>query len=246
MRRRPGAAATLLVAAALAGCYWSSAVRHAGPLARSGWDTDRFGAGVVFTGPATTLWAGLDLAVRSVLPFESTEPAEKWFRFYTGPMLPLERVAVLCHMEDSTHVQSIRVMDGGARFPARYRKWHFPRCIEVLPGLYELEVHYFERRTDDVRDETSTHHSESVEPSRVAWFAEAGGVYALRARLGGTQASSSPAPRSRVSRRSSLGTARFELQEGDWAAEVERLSSWDALPYPALEHRQAWQRYEGS
>lgn len=246
MWERPGATATLLLAAALTGCYWSSAVRHAGPIARSGWDADRYSAGVVVTGPATTVWAGLDLAVRAVIPFESPEPVEKWFRFYTGPMLPLDQVAVLCHMEDATHIQSIRVMDGGAPFPARYQKWHFPRCIEALPGLYELEVYYFERRTDDVRDETSTQHTESVEPSRVAWYAEAGGIYALRARLGQTQTSGTPAPRSRVSRRSSLGTAHFELQEGDWAAEVERVSSWDAFPFPALEYRSAWERYERS
>lgn len=246
MPARLGATATLFLAAVLTGCYWSSALRHAGPIARSGWDVDRYSAGVVLTGPATTLWAGLQLAVRAVVPFAPPEPAEKWFRFYTGPMLPVGDVAVLCHMEDSTYVQSIRLMDGGAAFPARYRKWQFPRCIEVLPGRYELEVHYFERRTDDVHDETSTRHSESVEPSRVAWYAEAGGVYALRARLGARAASSAPLPRSRVAARSSLGTGRFELEEGDWAAEVERLAGWEAFPFPALEHRAAWQHYEGS
>lgn len=237
-------AAAVLVGALLVGCYWSSAVRHATPIVRDGWDVDERGAWVVLTGPGASIWAGLDLVVRAVLPIEPPEPSEKWFRFYTGPMLPIGQVGVLCHMETVTHVHTIRLMTGATPFPARYRKWHFPLCIEALPGLYELEVHYFLRHTEDVRDETSTRHSESIEPSRVAWYAEAGGIYALRALVGGTEQASTPAPRSRVARRSSLGTSRFELEEGEWAAEIERLASWDALQGPVLEARASWERYE--
>ncbi len=228
------------------GCYWSAAARHAGPIARSGWDLEDRGPWVLLTGPIATLWAGLDFAVRSFIPADPPEPDEKWFRFYTGPMLPVADVAVLCHMATATQVHTIRLMESGPAFPARHRKWHFPVCIEALPGLYELEIHYFRRSTEDARDETSTQHAESVEPSRVAWFAEAGGVYVLRAVVGGTGPTATPAPRSRVARRSSLGTSRFELEEGEWAAEVERLASWDELSEDVLGHRAAWQRWEAA
>jgi hypothetical protein len=242
-RRR---ALALLPCALLGACYWSDAARHAGPIARTSWDVERWGPWVVVTGPVGSTWAGLDLLARSVVPAARAEPEETWFRFYTGPMLPLERVAVLCNAERSSLIYTIRLMDGGAPFPARYEKWHFPICIEALPGVYELSVHYFLRRTDDVRDETSTQHAESVQPSRVAWYAEAGGVYALRVVVGDTQTAATAAPRSRVSRRSSLGTARFELEEGEWAAEIERLNSFDAIDAPVLEYRQAWNAYERS
>jgi hypothetical protein len=234
-----------LLCALLAGCYWHAAARHAEPILKGGWNADERGPWVVVIGPVATLVAALDFAFRSFIPVELPEPEEKWFRFYTGPMLPLSEVAVLCHTDTATQVHTIRLMQGGAAFPARHRRWHFPLCIEALPGLYELEVHYFLRRTDDVRDETSTRHAESLEPSRVAWFAEPGGVYALRVLIGTTAPASTPAPRSRVSQRSSLGTSRFELEEGQWAAEIERLASWEALGMPVLEHRAAWEDWEG-
>ena len=243
MRARQLAVAALFCTL-LAGCYWHAAARHAKPIVQAGWNLDDRGPWVVVIGPIMTLVGGLDFLFRSFIPGDGAEPDEKWFRFYTGPMLPVDQVAVLCHADTSTLVHTIRVMDGGPAIPARHRRWHFPLCIEALPGLYELEVHYFLRRTDDVHDETSTQHAESVEPSRVAWFAEPGGVYALRAVLGGTTQSPSPAPRSRVSRRSSLGTSRFELKEGEWSAEIERLASWEALDEPVLEHRAVWERWE--
>ena len=40
-------------------------------------------------------------------------------------------------------------MDTPSPQAARHQRWHFPRCIEVLPGRYELEVHYFVRRTEN-------------------------------------------------------------------------------------------------
>jgi len=243
MAARPIALLAALTTA-LAGCYWSSAARHAGPILSRGWDVEERGPYVILTGPVSTVWAGAELAVRSVVPGEAAEPAEKWFRFYTGPMLAESEIAILCSSERAVHVHTIRQMEGGARFPARYHSWHFPLCIEALPGLYELEVHYFVRRTEDARDRTSTEHAESVEPSRVAWYAEAGGVYALRARVGATGQASAPTPRSRVARRASLGTSHFELEEGEWAAEIERLASADDLDVAVYEHRAAWERYE--
>ncbi len=172
------------------------------------------------------------------------EPAEKWFRFYTGPMLPLEDVAVLCHADRSTFVVSIRVHEGGEPQPARHERWHFPLCLEVLPGVYELEVHYLLRETDLSPDGSSTRHAESSQPSRVAWYAEAGGRYVLEAVIGGVAASPTSAPRSRVSRRSSLGTSRFELDEGEWAAQIQRVSAWVGIEPDILEQRDLWERYE--
>ena len=50
---------------------------------------------------------------------------------------------------------------------ARDQSWQFPKCIEVLPGHYEIAVSYLLRRTTDAHDKNATMHVESTEPSTV-------------------------------------------------------------------------------
>lgn len=241
-----------LCAAVLVSCYLPSAVRRSAGIVRDGWDAEERGAWVVVTGPGATVLAAFDLLVNAVVPLnydgyfliDRREPPEKWFRFYTGPMQPLERVAVLCNAERTTTVSTIRSLDSPTAYPARFERWHFPRCIEVLPGGYELEVHYFQRKTESSAKEVTTEHMESTEPSRIVWNAEAGGIYVLRAIMGESQLAAGSAPRSRVSRKSSLGTSSFELREGAWAAQIDRVPSWKSLDEPVREYRERWAYYE--
>ena len=242
----------LLTCVLLASCYLPSAARRAGGIVRDGWSAEEHGGWVVLTAPGSILLGALDMLINSIIPInydgyfliDRREPGEKWFRYYTGEMQPLERVAVLCNVERATTVRTIRQLDSTDSHPARLEKWHFPRCVEVLPGSYELEVHYFLRKTESSIDESSTEHKESTEPSLIVWTAEAGGVYALKAIMGQTEVAAGAAPRSRVSRRSSLGTSSFELREGSWAAQIARLPSWQYLDEPVRRYRERWAYYE--
>ena len=94
--RLPLCLVAIALCLALSGCYVKSAARHAGDIAKRGWDFDRNGPYTPLTGTAASLLAGVDLLVRSIVPLEGDgylitqgEPEKKWFRAYRGPMLPL-------------------------------------------------------------------------------------------------------------------------------------------------------------
>jgi hypothetical protein len=235
-------------------CYMPSAGRRAGRILAQGWDPDERGALMALTGPVSIVHATADFAVHALVPLDydgyflvdRREPEVQWFRRYGGAMRPLEQVSILCHAERATFVAGIREQGSTEWREARNQSWQFPKCIEVLPGRYELAVDYLLRRSDDARDEKTTMHVESTEPSLVSWNAEAGGVYLLRAALGERKPAPGPAPRSRLSKSQSLGTSWLTLEVSDWVAEIERVESWQAIGVPVPEHRAAWARYEQS
>ena len=243
---------SLLVCAGLAGCYAPSAGRRSAKILAQGWDPDERGALMIVTGPVSVVHATADFAVHALVPLDydgyflvdRREPDTQWFRRYSGPMRPLGQVAILCHVERATFVEAIRDDASPEWREARDESWQFPKCIEVLPGSYEVAVSYLIRRTEDARDKNSTTHVESTEPSSVRWNAEAGGVYSLRGVMGVAQPAPGPGPRSRISKSQSLGTSWLTLEVSDWYAEIERVPSVQALGEPVLEHRAEWERYE--
>jgi len=219
-------------------------MRRSERIVHEGFDTDERGAWVVVTGPGSLLLAGANLAIGSFVPLgPPLEPEQKWFRSYSGPMLPTTEVAVLCGRDRATSVEQLRRPEG-EWIGARHAPWHFPRCIEVLPGHYELEVSYFRRDTDDASDRSVTLQAESTEPSLVEWDAEAGGLYELFAELGARAPAAGGAPRRTIPRSRSLGTSWWELETSSWSARIARLPSWDAAPPEILEARRAWEEYE--
>ena len=242
----------LLLIACLGGCYAPSAGRRSAQILERGWDPDERGVLMILTGPVSLVHATADFAVHALVPLDydgyflvdRREPSTQWFRRYGGPMRPLSEVSLLCHAERATFVEAIRDDSGSDWRQARAEAWQFPKCIEVLPGHYELAVSYLLRRTDDARDKNSTLHIESTEPSTVHWNAEPGGAYLLRAVPGEPKPAPGPAPRSRISKSQSLGTSWLTLEVSDWFAEIERIDSWDALGEPVLEYRAAWERHE--
>ncbi len=246
VRRVGGSSLVLSLALLLAACYLPSAARRAGGIVRSGWDTEARGAWVIATGPGSLVLAVPDLVVHAFIPLhpQRREPVAKWFKSYPGRMLPSEQVAILCHHERSTNVDAIREQSAATATRARHERWHFPQCLEVLPGVYELEVHYFSRGSSGDRTELRTTQAESTEPSTVEWVAEAGGFYLLTAMLGRPSAASGPAPRSRVARSQSLGTQSFRLEESEWNVEIHRLSGWDQAEERFRSARAEWERYE--
>jgi hypothetical protein len=203
------------------------------------------------------LYAPIDFAVHSIVPIhydgyfliDRTEPVQKWFRFYDGPMQPLDRVAILCSRERSTTVTTIRTAEHERATYARHEKWHYPQCIEVLPGAYELEIDFYSRENLR-RDMTlATYSTESTSPASVAWAAGAGEVYQLTAVLGDV----TPSPGEKYAgttiktltrSKTNLGANEFTLDEGHWLAIVERVPSLSAFPAAVSEHREAWKRYE--
>jgi hypothetical protein len=241
-----------LLAAVLAGCYVPSAGRRSAQILERGWDPDERGALMIVTGPVSLVHATLDFTVHALVPLDydgyflvdRREPPVQWFRRYGGPMRPLADVSILCHVERATFVEAIRDEGGAEWRAARNENWQFPKCIEVLPGRYELAVSYLKRSSEDARDAKTTSHVESTEPSTVRWTAEAGGAYLLRALFGEPKPAPGPTPRSRLSRSQSLGTSWLNLEVSDWLAEIERVPSWQAFGEPVLEHRAAWARYE--
>ena len=209
---------------------------------------------MIVTGPVSVVHATADFAVHALVPLDydgyflvdRREPSTQWFRRYGGPMRPLSEVALLCNAERATFIEAIRDEAAPEWRQARDQNWHFPKCVEVLPGRYEVAVSYLLRRTDDARDQKSTMHVESTESSTVRWNAQAGGVYLLRAVAGDAKPAPGPAPRSRISKSQSLGTSWLTLEVSDWFAEIEQVDSIAALGEPVLEHRAAWQRYESA
>ena len=237
-------AVCLALAGLLVGCQAPAAMRRSERIVHQGFDTDERGGWVVLTGPGSLLLAGANLLVGSFVPLgPPLEPDQKWFRSYSGPMLATTEVAVLCGRDRATSIERLR-RPGGEWIGARHAPWHFPRCIEVLPGRYELEVSYFRRDTDDASDRAVTLQAESTEPSVVEWQADAGGLYELFAVLGARTPSAGGAPRRTIPRSRSLGTSWWELETSDWSARIERLPSWDAAPPDVVTARRAWQDYE--
>jgi hypothetical protein len=247
---RPSLRILLLMACLLllASCYASSASRRSGRIVRDGFDFDEHGPWVLLSGPGSLLLAGGNLALGSLVPLgggvDPREPEAKWFRSYSGQMRPGEEVAILCHREPFTWVTGIRPESGGAWQGARHEKWHFPVCIEVLPGHYELEVHYFARESDDDHETSVSRQAESTRPSTVFWEAEAGRVYLLGAFLGKPEPAEGPPPQRHIPRSRALGTTWWELEESDWYVRIEPASDWSSLEGPVVEQRRAWMEYE--
>jgi hypothetical protein len=228
----------------LAGCQLPNALRRSERMLREGFDAEERGGWVLLTAPASLLAAGGNALVGGFVRLgPPPEPEVKWFRSYAGPMLGRDRVAVLCHRARATSVDRVRRPEG-EWVAARHEPWHFPLCLEVLPGRYELEVQYFRRDTDDASERFVTFQAESTEPSVVEWRAEAGGIYEVFAVLGPRAPAAGPAPRRHVPRSRSLGTSWWELETSSWSARIARLASWEAAAPAVQAARGAWESYE--
>jgi len=247
----------LLLCSFLAGCYAPSAARRSWGILARGWDHERWGPYVALTGPGMSLLAVGDLAVHALVPLhydgyfliDRNEPQQKWFRFYTGPMQPVADVAILCNRERATTVSTIRTEEQERTTYARHQKWHFPQCIEVLPGSYELKVDFYSRETFRRDLSVATYSTESTSPATVTWAPLAGDVYQLTAVLG----DAAPTPGmgfsgttiKRLTRsKTQLGASEFTLDEGHWIAIIEKVPSIESIDAPVIEHREAWKRYE--
>ena len=226
------------------GCQLPQALGRSKRMVRDGFDADEHGSWVVLTAPASLLLAGGNALIGSVVRLgPPPEPESKWFRSYAGPMLPPTQVAVVCHRERATSVERLR-RPGADWVVARYEPWHYPRCLEALPGLYELEVQYFRRDTDDASERLVTLQAESTEASVVEWRAEAGALYEIWATLGPRAPAAGPAPRRHIPRSRSLGTSWWELETSTWSARIGRIASWDAADPAVVEARRDWEEYE--
>ena len=250
-------ALAVLACAALVGCWLPSAARRSARIAGQGFDRDRFGNYVYLTGPGGVIAATVDLAFHVIVPIDydgyflvdRREPDDKWFRAYDGPMLPLERVAIVCKGEQGIHIRTIRRLSEPQPTEARYEKWHFPKCIEALPGTYELTVAFFARKTYDRDASTVTYNVESTAPAVVGWNAVAGRAYVMSALLGKKKPAPGTAPPGSTVRtvrasKTKLGTSTFMLDVAKWTVRIDPVSSWDNLATPALEHRARWEQYE--
>jgi hypothetical protein len=252
VRRKPAAwvlaASLVLAGSAWGGCYAKHAARHSERIVREGFDFDDHGPWILLFGPLSLVVAGVDFALGSIAPIhggvDPREPEEQWFHAYTGAMRAPEEVAILCHASRATWVTGIRDAGAEAWRPVRDEKWHFPVCIEVLPGRFDLEVHYFAREHDDELEQSVSRQAESTVPSLVTWDAQAGRVYRLHARLGPAQASASRPPQRHIPRSRALGTTWWGLEESEWTAEIEPVGSWADAPETLARQRQAWVQWE--
>lgn len=241
-------ALTLSLLPPLAGCYTASAMRRSKRIVRAGFDFNERGPWILVSGPGSLLVAGGNLLLGSVLPFSSgvdpREPEAQWFHAYAGEMRPASEVAVLCHRERATWVTGIRPAGTGEWQAARHEKWHFPVCLEVLPGRYDLEVHYFAREHEDDREQSVSRQAESTHPSVVSWDAEAGHLYLLDAQLGAPRPAQSRPPQRHIPRSRALGTTWWDLEESEWTARIEEVGTWDSIEGPIYEQRRDWMRWE--
>lgn len=232
----------------VAGCYTSSALRRSERIVRRGHDLDTLGPWVILSGPVSLLIAGGALAVGSVLPLgdgvDPREPEAKWFHAYPGAMRPAQDVGILCHQLPATWITGIRLEAGGEWQAARHEKWHFPVCIEALPGRYQLEVHYFAREHEDDRELSVSRQAESTAPSLVVWEAVAGRVDLLTVQLSAPQPARDPPPQRHIPRSRALGTSWWELEESEWNARIEPVARWDELEGPIRAQRAAWVAWE--
>jgi hypothetical protein len=223
-------------------------------MVRDAWDTEEHGASVLWRGPVFSLIALGEFIVHSFVPIDydgfafvdRREPRQKWFRAYGGAMRPLSEVAILCHRDHVTSIYSLRAEADEIAYAARHERWHYPRCIEVLPGSYRLEVNYYSRVSADVDRDLATETVESARPSIADWTAEAGAIYQLRAVFG--DATDAPGddpgffhapPRSQ-----SPGTTTYALEVSTWNVRIERVPSVDYLDEPVLQYRERWKAYE--
>ena len=210
---------------------------------QAAWDFEDHGPSVVWVGPGVTTYALGEFAWNAVRP--PAEPRHQWFRGYAGPYRSLSEVAILCHRERATNVTRLQSV-GGPLLPGRHQRWHFPECLEVTPGQYLLEVHYYARATEETARELATRTAESTRPSVVEWEAEAGGLYELVPRVGEAR----PAPENAGSfltappRPGTPGTTAQRLEVSSWSAGIERVESPEAFGAPVLGYREDWRRYE--
>jgi hypothetical protein len=250
MRRLTLRLASLAVSAmVLGGCYTASAMRQSERIVRAGFDFDEHGPWVLIFGPGAVVLAAGNLALGSLVPLhgeavDPREPEAKWFHAYEGEMRPPQEVAILCHRERATWVTGIRTLGSDAWTSARNEKWHFPVCIEALPGRYELEVHYFARETDDDREQSVSRQAESTSPTFEMWEAEAGRVYLLSAQLGEPEPTENTPPQRHIPRSRALGTSWWELEESDWQVQIESVAAWEELSGPVVEQRRAWVKWD--
>jgi len=237
------------VVVSMTGCYAKSAVRRSDRIVRNGSDFDAHGPWVVVTAPGSLVLAGGNLLLGSVVRLgggvDPREPGDKWFAAYDGDMRPGEEVGILCHRERATWITGIRPASGGEWRKARDENWHFPVCIEALPGRYELEVQYFARQHEDERDQSVSLQAESTEPSIVVWSADAGVLELLSVRVGARRPAEGRAPQRHIPRSRALGTTWWELEESDWVAQVEPVAEWSGLDGVVREQRAAWVRWQG-
>ena len=169
---------------------------------------------------------------------EPREPARTWFRAYSGPMLPESAVAILCKQDPGAHIVSVWRAGDPAPSKARYEKWHFPICIEVLPGTYELTIRYFARENKPGGRETYT---TEAPPIALEWVAEPG-AYLLTAELGRT----APTPGRTYRKPKHYGAAHGEWAIGHWQVRIDPVASLDQMQEPVREYRETWRRYETS
>jgi hypothetical protein len=251
------AACGLAALLGLSACYAPSAARHTGRFVVQGFDFDRFGPYLAVTAPGALALAVPNFVAHALVPWQydgyflidRREPPQKWFRFYDGPMQPLEQVAVLCNRERATTVTTIRSEGHERATFARHAKWHYPQCIEVLPGSYELVIDFYSRETFRQQYSVATYSTESTAPATLRWEAEANSVYRLTALLG--DVTPNPGARfagttiKRLTRtKTDLGTSEFTVDEGHWLAIVEKVPGVTVFESPVLDHRAAWRRYE--
>ena len=241
----------ILWASSLLACYASTAARQSKRLLRAGFDLEERGPWVVVSAPGSVLLAGGNMIVGSMIPMTKIDPREpeaQWFHLYPGQMLPVEEVAVVCHERRSTWISGIRPVpppgQQGDWLEARLEKWHFPDCIEVLPGSYDLQVHYFVRETDDDADRSVTRQAESIRPSTVRWNAQPGQVYRLSVEIGRPEPANGLPPQRHIPRSRSLGTSWWDLEESDFSIRIEHVAAWDGIEGPIREQRRDWARYE--
>jgi hypothetical protein len=223
-------------------------------MVRDAWDSGEHGAAVLWRGPVFSIAALGDFLVHALAPIDydgyflvdRREPREKWFRAYGGAMRPRPEVAILCHRDRVTSIYSLRAEADETAYAARHERWHYPRCIEVLPGSYRLEVNYYSRVTADVDRDLATKTVESARPSVVDWTAEAGAIYQLRAVFGEAVEAPGDDPNffHAPPRSQSPGTTTYALDVSTWNVRIDRVPAVDYLDEPVLEYRERWKAYE--
>jgi hypothetical protein len=241
----PRAPLSLSVVAVVAlGCYAQEAARRSADRIEAAWNYDERGPAILATGPAMTTWAVGELAVQSLR--RPPEPRRQWFRNYTGAWEPLERVALLCHANHATNATALLDLGSGELEPARHARWHYPECLEVRPGHYRVQVHYYERRSVDREDGVETETLESSRPAVVDWNAQAGGAYRLSAELGQEE----PAPEAEAAffrappRPGTPGTTAHEVEARSFSIRIEALGSRAELGDDVFAARERWRQWE--
>jgi hypothetical protein len=246
---RPGAKCLLvaLLGATALACALPEAARQSSRTLKEGWDTEANGFRVLVTGPTAILRAAGELARYSIRPPEGpeSEPPVKWFRFYDIPMQPAERVAILCHLDQATHVATIRKADEALAVEARFEAWHYPACIEVLAGDYEITVSYYSRKTVESGMFAKTTTTESTTASTTQWHAEQGVVYVLAAVMGRPALAPGDGPAYKTRRRTQeLWDTEFKLEVSHWKAAIVELPPKAQLDASIKAHRETWRQYE--